>query len=91
MAAGQFLQELPGDDLYGEHWRYRSCPMQFVTGTVSDWMDRRAYIARHPATAPAYDAVSARDRAFDKYYDYVLAEFRRMGREGNAWRGKPPI
>jgi hypothetical protein len=82
LPAGEFLQEIPGDDFGAPDWQYRSCPKGFIPGTVWDWWKRKQYLEKYVHTAVPYDEVHPRDFAFEAYFDMILAAFKDMADGG---------
>lgn len=70
---------IPDDD--GEQVEYFSCPLLWLNNApIMEFFEMRAYLEKHPHTAPPYLQRQPRYVAIEKYYTSVVADFEDLKR-----------
>lgn len=76
------VEEIPGED--EEAIEYRSCPNLWFKTPIMGFFEIMEDIAKYPHTAVPLKDRQPRYRAFEKYYESIVADFEDRKRMGGA-------
>jgi hypothetical protein len=70
---------IPDDE--GGVTEYFTCPKQCIPPSVGDFLERLEYMEKYSHTAPHFDELGERWRAFERYFREKVTQFEKLEKE----------